>query len=155
ARPRGRPKPRPPRRAVPPLPRRLVAHLPRPGSQLGALLRPALITAGHAVTAGDDGSWHVAKKELVSGLQVLLQTRRLQIARALPEADLLVKELQNFRVKVTVAANGVFEAWREGQHDDLVLATALACWWAEQFGYPSYPELIELPHVGRISKRFF
>ena len=95
-------------------------------------MRPALITAGHAVTAGDDGSWHVAKKELVSRLQVLLQTRRLQIARALPDADLLVKELQNFRVKVTVAANEVFEAWREGQHDDLVLAVAIAVWLAER-----------------------
>ncbi|HEY7307847.1 MAG TPA: hypothetical protein VH643_00670 [Gemmataceae bacterium] len=23
-------------------------------------------------------------------------------------------------------------AWREGTHDDLVLAVALACWWAER-----------------------
>src|SRR5262245_45970269 len=55
-------------------------------------VRPALITAGHAVNLADDGSWHVAKKELVSVLQVLLQSRRLKVARDLPDAAMLVKE---------------------------------------------------------------
>jgi hypothetical protein len=32
---------------------------------------------------------------------------------------------------------GVVADWREGQHDDLVLATALAAWWGES-----------RPHVG-------
>jgi hypothetical protein len=50
----------------------------------------------------------------------------------LPEAELLVKELQNFKVKITAAANEVFGEWREGQHDDLVLATALAAWAGER-----------------------
>ena len=36
-------------------------------------------------------------------------------------------------VKVTPAANEVFGAWREGQHDDLVLAVAIAVWQAEHF----------------------
>jgi hypothetical protein len=43
----------------------------------------------------------------------------------------LVREMANFRVKITAAANETFGVWREGQHDDLVLGVALACWWAE------------------------
>lgn len=35
-------------------------------------------------------------------------------------------ELGLFRVKVTLSANETFETWRERDHDDLVLALALA-----------------------------
>jgi hypothetical protein len=93
---------------------------------------PVTITGGHAVTQAEDRSWHVPKKELVTCLQVVMQARRLQIARRLPDAALLVRELQNFQVKITAAAHEVFGAWREGKHDDLVLAVALACWWGER-----------------------
>jgi hypothetical protein len=50
----------------------------------------------------------------------------------MPEAATLVKELHNFQVKITAAANEVFGTWRHGVHDDLVLAAALACWQAER-----------------------
>lgn len=61
--------------------------------------------------------------------QVLLQTQRLKVAEALPLAPTLVQELLNFRVKIDPqTAHNSYSAWREGQHDDLVLATALACW---------------------------
>jgi hypothetical protein len=93
---------------------------------------PVTITGGHAVTRVEDGSYHVPKKELVTCLQVVMQARRLQIARSLPDAALLVRELQNFQVKITAAANETYGVWRDGQHDDLVLAVALACWWAER-----------------------
>ena len=93
---------------------------------------PVTITSGLAATVAGDGSRHVPKKELVSGLQLLLQSRRLRVARALPEAQALVRELEAFRVKVTAAAHETFGAWREGQHDDLVLAAALAGWLAER-----------------------
>jgi hypothetical protein len=94
------------------------------------------ITGGHAVTHGEDHSLHVPKKELVGTLQVLLQTRRLQVARTLPDAPALVRELENFRVKITPALNETFEPWRDGQHDDLVLAVALAAWVGEK-GLPA------------------
>jgi hypothetical protein len=93
---------------------------------------PVTITCGQQVTETEDRCWHVPKKELVTSLQLLLQSRRLQIARTLPEAATLVRELENFRVKITLAANETFGAWREGQHDDLVLAAALAAWQAER-----------------------
>jgi hypothetical protein len=42
--------------------------------------------------------------------------------------------MQNFKAKITASANETFEAWREGQHDDLVLAVALAVWGGENLG---------------------
>ena len=98
----------------------------------GACLQPVTITAGHQAGRAEDGSWHVPKKHLVGTVQVLLQQRRLAIPRGLPDAALLTRELENFRVKVTLAGHETFEAWREGQHDDLVLAAALACWAGER-----------------------
>jgi hypothetical protein len=92
---------------------------------------PITITGGIDVTEAN-GSMRVPKKELVGCLQVLLQTRRLHIAQSLPEAAILVRELETFRVKITEAANETFGAWREGQHDDLVLAVALAAWMGER-----------------------
>ena len=65
-------------------------------------------------------------------MQVMLQARRLKVAPSLPEAATLVRELTTFQVKITPAANEVFGAWREGQHDDLVLAVAIAIWQAER-----------------------
>ena len=73
----------------------------------------------------------VAKVQLVSLVQAMLQTGRLKIVRDLPLSGLLQNELMDFRVKVTKAANEVFEA-REGAHDDLVLAVAIALWCGEE-----------------------
>ena len=48
--------------------------------------------------------------------------------------DVLVKELLNFRVKINIStAHDSYEAWREGDHDDLVLSVALSCWAGERF----------------------
>ena len=93
---------------------------------------PITITGGHEVTKSSVGELRVPKKELVGCLQVLLQTRRLKVAQSLPEAATLVRELETFRVKITEAAHETFGAWREGQHDDLVLAVALAAWVGER-----------------------
>jgi hypothetical protein len=110
-----------------------------------AVIRPVLITAGHEVTLGDEGWHHVPKKELVSALQVLLQARRLQIAD-LPEREVLVRELAGFKVKITVAANETFESWRERDHDDLVLASAIAAWLGAHTALPwTAPPVVETP----------
>jgi hypothetical protein len=95
-------------------------------------LVPVTITAGSAVTREEGGcGWRVAKLALVSRLQVLLQGGLLRFAAGLPGTADLVRELKDYQVKVTAAGNETFNA-REGAHDDLVLALALACWWAEQ-----------------------
>jgi hypothetical protein len=77
----------------------------------------------------DNGISYVPKRDLVSVVQVALQTERLKIASALPEAEALVRELQNFQVKISLdTAHDSYGAWRDGTHDDLVLAVALAVW---------------------------
>jgi hypothetical protein len=101
-------------------------------SQAAGWVVPVTITAGHAVRQAEGRSWHVPKKELVTSLQVLMQSHRILIARSLPDAATLVRELQNFQVKITAAANETFGVRRDGQHDDLALAVALASWWGER-----------------------
>jgi hypothetical protein len=87
------------------------------------------ITGGDTETQSGYDSYRVPKRDLVGNLQVLLQSGRLKIARSLEHAETLRAELLNFRVKVNVAtAHDSYEAWREGDHDDLVLAAALAAW---------------------------
>jgi hypothetical protein len=90
---------------------------------------PLLITGGDKATL-ELGSWRVPKRDLVGSLQVLLQTQRLKIAKALVHASTLVDELLNFRVKIDpLTAHDSYGAWREGEHDDLVLALACAVWY--------------------------
>jgi hypothetical protein len=93
---------------------------------------PITITGGQDVTTNEDGQLRVPKKDLIGVLQALLHTRRLRVASALPDAPVLVRELETYRVKVTESANKTFGAWRDGQHDDLVLAVALAAWVGER-----------------------
>jgi hypothetical protein len=109
---------------------RAVAGLFLP-ADLKARLRPTRITAGHAV-AWADGVWQVARQELASVLQTLLQGRRLKIA-GVPEREVLAQELSAFRVKPP-GADDLLEGWRERPHDDLVLAVALAAWLGEREG---------------------
>jgi hypothetical protein len=104
-----------------------------------AQLYAVSIVFGQATAYAGDGSYHVPKKDLVGTLQVLLQTQRLKLSSRIPDAKTLMKEMQNFRVKITAAANETFEAWRERDHDDLVLAVAIAAWRAER-----------LPQVGPV-----
>jgi hypothetical protein len=100
-------------------------------------LRPPItaihITGGTSVN-DDKGITYVPKRELVGTVQVALQTERLRIASQLPEAAMLVRELQDFRVTITEAATDTYGG-RQGSHDDLVLALALALWTAKKPQY--------------------
>jgi len=82
------------------------------------------ITGGRETSRHGPG-WSVPKGELVSKLQALLHAGELRIAASLPDAPVLLRELQDFRVRFSDAGNATFNA-REGAHDDLVLALALA-----------------------------
>ncbi|MDQ3255390.1 MAG: hypothetical protein M3R15_16070 [Acidobacteriota bacterium] len=93
---------------------------------LPAQLLPITITGGHRAHS-ERGGWLVPKRILVSTLQVALQNKRLRIAKKLPEAATLAKELQDFQLTFTENANDTYEG-RKGAHDDLVLAVALGLW---------------------------
>ncbi|MGE0821573.1 MAG: hypothetical protein AB7P18_05605 [Candidatus Binatia bacterium] len=108
------------------------------GRPVADMFRPApfplyaiSIHGGNTVTR--DGLFvSVPKRDLVAVVQVLLQSGRLKIAEQLSHTELLISELQNFRVKIDpVTSHDSYAAWREQAHDDLVLAAALACWTGE------------------------
>lgn len=84
-----------------------------------------VVITGGRETSGNAAGWSVPKGELVSKLQALLHAGELRIAASLPDAPVLLRELQDFRVRFTESGNATFNA-REGAHDDLVLALALA-----------------------------
>jgi hypothetical protein len=96
--------------------------------RLPCTLWPAVITGGHAEGYAD-GFYRVPKRELLVGLQVMLQSEELRIAADLPEAAALVRELGGMRVEISESGR---EGWRSGAHDDLVFAVALACWAAKK-----------------------
>jgi hypothetical protein len=55
------------------------------------------------------------------------------VPETIPEQKILERELVAFRAKVTAKGSEVFEAdWRERQHDDLVLGTAMALFFGER-----------------------
>ena len=85
---------------------------------------PVMISAV-TITGGDSAhnkgeEWHVPRRDLLVNLQVLLEQRRLTIARGTRETERLVAELES------MTGSG-----ESGEHDDLVIAVALACWRAK------------------------
>lgn len=104
-------------------------------ARIAAPLMPILITGGDTTLYDQpSGYWRVPKRDLVGVLAVLLQNRRLKVAPALEHAQTLLTEMQNFKVKIDpVTSHDSYASWREGQHDDLVLATALLSWAGERW----------------------
>ena len=96
---------------------------------LGCGMWPVLITAGERESL-DQGWYRVPKRDLIVGLQVLLQREELEVAAGLELWPVFLREMRDVRVRVTGRGHEQFGAWREGEHDDLVLAVALACWGA-------------------------
>lgn len=104
--------------------------------RIRAELIPVTITSGDTARQ-EDGVWRVPKKDLVGVTGVLLENGRLKIGPTVPHAATLTAELANFRCKISASGRDTYGAgaapdWREGAHDDLVLAVSLACWYAER-----------------------
>jgi hypothetical protein len=72
------------------------------------------------------------------GLQVLLQRGVLRIAAGLEHGANLVQEMSAMQVKISPSGHEQYAVWREGTHDDLVFAVAIACWNAQD-AYPNHP----------------
>ncbi len=87
------------------------------------------------ITGGDKaspvaGGYRVPKRDLVAALEVPFHTGELKVAEGLTLWPALQEELLNFRRKINLnTAHDSYEHWRDSDHDDLVLAVALACWW--------------------------
>jgi len=99
-------------------------------ARMKARLIPVYITSGSSITRDGDVR-RIPKIILVSNTAIALQNGKLKISKKLPLADTLIKELQNFKAKISNSGNTSFGAgadWRENSHDDLVLALSIALW---------------------------
>jgi hypothetical protein len=107
---------------------------------LNAGLRPVpiTITGGHRVHSFGR-TFCVPRNYLISTLQILLQTRRLKIAQADEFAPILERELISFSLRRPAAADESPTSWRENEHDDLVFAVALPCFYFERLARRSTP----------------
>ena len=84
---------------------------------------------GQKVNRHGTREYSVPKQDLVSALEVPFHKGTLKVAEGLVGWPMLRKELLNFRRKQNArTAHISYEHWRESDHDDLVLAAALACW---------------------------
>jgi hypothetical protein len=84
---------------------------------------------GQKVSRNGTRKYSVPKQDLVAALEVSFQKGTLKVAKGLELWSALREELLNFRRKQNArTAHISYEHWRESDHDDLVLAAALACW---------------------------
>ncbi len=118
---------------------RLVMDLTGVGAPVFDLLQAAgvrpvaiTITGGRSVS-GTLEHLHVPKRVLIGTLAALFAAGRLKIAAGIPHAAELIKELQNFQVKINRRTRQEsYGAKGARKHDDLVLALALAAFYAER-----------------------
>ena len=97
-------------------------------------LRPAAITiTGGRSTSGTPEHLYVPKRALIATLVGLLKAGRLTIALGIPLAAELIEELGNFQVRIhSRTRQESYGAKGRHKHDDLVLALALAVFYAER-----------------------
>jgi hypothetical protein len=122
-----------------------VADMFRQAYRRGELGRhwplPVSITAGFSLrgSARGYGESTVHKGDLVQRLYMLLEGHRVHVPLGLPLAEGLTKEVRAFRPKQSPRTGNLsFEAEHESDHDDLVIALALAVWWPHTKSEPRY-----------------
>lgn len=114
-----------------------------PFHQAGLSCMAATITGGDTITS--EGYFvRAPKRDLIGNLKIALEGGEVKIARLLPDADMLVRELMSFRLKPNISMKaGDMEEWREGKSDDLVFAVALSCFGGRWIYERSGPVLID------------
>ena len=70
------------------------------------------------------------KADLIGSLELLFERGLLRIAADLPHADLLKEELRRFERTSRRGGKLVYGPQESTGHDDLVMALAMAGWWA-------------------------
>jgi hypothetical protein len=89
------------------------------------------ITGGNQVVKSGR-EYSLPKRDLAGILEVLLEHGYLKWPKNLPFRKEFKKELKTFTRKITDTGHDQYEHWRDGDHDDLVLSVALACWFIEK-----------------------
>jgi hypothetical protein len=109
----------------------VVDMLRAPG--LGCDLTAVTITGGDRESRQGPMNAGVPRRDLIAGLQLAIEKGELRVARGMAGAGSLIRELTEMRVD-----DG------GGEHDDLVMALALACWKARM---PSVWGTVRLPGI--------
>jgi hypothetical protein len=91
------------------------------------------VTEADAVIS-EEVNHRVSKKELISNLQFLFISERLRVKQDLPLSNIFIKELLGYRLKNTSQDHENQRVSKERNHDDLVFALALACWYGQEVG---------------------
>lgn len=75
----------------------------------------------------------VPKADLINTLSVVQQQHRIKVAPGFEEGRQLAHEMQQFtRKQNPETGRNRFAVWREGEHDDTVLAAAVVIWHTER-----------------------
>lgn len=99
-----------------------------------ARLLPMPVVIGGDDVSYENGFYRVPKRDLARSVKLLLNKNWLQAPDDVPLWDLLKEELLDFAARTSIRSGSTWEeAWRDGEYDDLVLAAALACWYALQY----------------------
>ena len=96
-------------------------------ADIGCEIVPVVFSAG-AQESFDGKTWRVPKLDLLARLQMLFEQERIKVPRKLKESSALVRELLDIKAKPRPRGNVRIGADGAGQHDDLVMALALAVW---------------------------
>jgi hypothetical protein len=111
----------------------------------GLTVIPVTVIQSGNVEGGRHFGYRVPKKEMQSVLKLLFEANdRLKIVNS-PEADELIKELQDYTGRRTAITGNDLEAWREKPSDDLVFGMMLPAW----FGEKKLSRILKLPPMPR------
>jgi hypothetical protein len=90
------------------------------------------ITITGGTTVGKTGyDLTVPKRDLITKTAILFQQQRIRIAAGLSDTAQLVDELHSYRIKTSDTGHHTYAPAHSSDHDDLLLALALALWIGE------------------------
>ena len=101
-------------------------------ARLGCDIAAVTITGGDRQRQNGSMRVSVPKRDLMAAVQVLLENDELKVARGLRELGALLRELTDVRSSAGIGGRVRLGADGCGEHDDLVIALALACWRAKR-----------------------
>jgi hypothetical protein len=101
-------------------------------ARLGCDIAAVTITGGERQHQNGSMRVSVPKRDLIAVVQVLLEREELKVARGLRELGALMRELTDVRSTAGIGGRVRLGADGCGEHDDLVIALALACWRAKR-----------------------
>ena len=105
-----------------------------------ARIKAAYLTGGMEARIERGITLYVPKDQMVSMLQVLLQTGRIHLPKT-AEAEALKEELLNYEIRISDGGRDTYGAFRTGSHDDLVSALGIAVFYSEKRVIPGISAL--------------